>query len=145
MSRELNNHEYRSRAAPSVMTTSSIPSTAEQAMKPIELCPCCGSRDFTFRKILWDELVKAWGLSPFERDYVDRQQGLGCQACGCNLRSMALALAICRCYGYLATFDRFVTDKRNRPLRVLEINEAGGLTQFLSKFPKHTIARFPQV
>ena len=114
-------------------------------MKPIELCPCCGSRDFTFRKILWDELVKAWGLSPFERDYVDRQQGLGCQACGCNLRSMALALAICRCYGYLATFDRFVTDKRNRPLRVLEINEAGGLTQFLSKFPKHTIARFPQV
>jgi len=61
------------------------------------------------------------------------------------LRSMALALAICRSYGYAGTLARFVTNKGNRGLRVLEINEAGGLTQFLSQLPKHNIARYPQV
>jgi len=58
---------------------------------------------------------------------------------------MALALAICRCYGYTGTFKHFVKRFRNRRLRVLEINEAGHLTQFLSQLPKHCIARYPQV
>jgi len=61
-------------------------------------------------------------------EYIDREQGLSCRACGSNLRSMALALAICRCYGYVGTLARFVADKRNRKLRILEINEAGALT-----------------
>jgi SAM-dependent methyltransferase len=112
--------------------------------EPIEVCTCCGARDLTFRKILWDELVEAWGLSACEREYIDRQQGLACRICGSNLRSMALALAICRSYGYDGTLARFVKDKSNRDLRVLEINEAGCLTQFLSQLPKHTIARYPQ-
>jgi ubiquinone/menaquinone biosynthesis C-methylase UbiE len=58
---------------------------------------------------------------------------------------MALAVAICRCYGYRGIFARFVTKFRTRRLRVLEINEAGGLTQFLSKLPKHCIGRYPQL
>jgi SAM-dependent methyltransferase len=58
---------------------------------------------------------------------------------------MALALAICRCYGYDGTLARFVTDKSHRRLRVLEINEAGGLTQFLSQLPKHNLAKYPQL
>ena len=115
------------------------------ATKPIEACTCCGSKNLAFQKVLWDELVQAWRLSACEREYIDRQQGLACRACGCNLRSMALALAICRCYGYSGTLARFVAEKSNRGLRVLEINEAGGLTQFLSRLPKHYIGRYPQL
>jgi ubiquinone/menaquinone biosynthesis C-methylase UbiE len=58
---------------------------------------------------------------------------------------MALAFAICRCYGYSGTLAQFVTDRRNQELRVLEINEAGGLAQFLSKLPKHDIGAYPQL
>ena len=115
------------------------------ATTPIEACPCCGSKDLTFQKILWDELVHAWRISAYEREYIDRQQGLTCRACGSNLRSMALALAICRCYGYTDTLARFVKERSNKGLRVLEVNEAGGLTQFLSKLPKHCIGRYPEL
>jgi SAM-dependent methyltransferase len=58
---------------------------------------------------------------------------------------MALALAICRCYGHSGTLAQFVANKSNRGLRVLEINEAGGLTQFLSILPKHCIGRYPEL
>lgn len=111
----------------------------------IEACTCCGSKALTFRAILWDELVQAWKLSAYEREYIDRQQGLACRTCGSNLRSMALAFAICRCYGYTGTLERFVEERSNQGLRVLEVNEAGGLTQFLSKLPRHCIGRYPQL
>jgi SAM-dependent methyltransferase len=112
---------------------------------PIRTCTCCGSRDLIENKVLWPALVQEWELSEHETRYIDRQQGLRCQQCGSNLRSMALALAICRCYGHELTLARFVDDRNSRRLRVLEINEAGGLTQFLSKLPKHYLAKYPQV
>jgi SAM-dependent methyltransferase len=115
------------------------------ATNRIEACTCCGAKDLVFRKILWDELVQAWGLSEYEREYVDRQQGLACSDCRSNLRSMALAVAICRCYGYAGTLAQFVNQKSNRGLRVLEINEAGGLTQFLSKLAGHQIGKYPKL
>jgi SAM-dependent methyltransferase len=58
---------------------------------------------------------------------------------------MALALAICRSYGHQGTFAQFVRERKTRRLRVLEINEAGQLTQFLSGLPRHTLARYPDV
>jgi len=58
---------------------------------------------------------------------------------------MALALAICRSYGHRGTFTQFVKKFRTRRLRVLEMNEAGGLTQFLCKLPKHHLAKYPEV
>ncbi len=116
-----------------------------KAIAPIESCICCGSKDLVFNKVLWPALVQEWGLSEHETQYVDRQQGLQCRQCGSNLRTMALALAICRCYGYGDIFRRFVRKFRTRRLRVLEINEAGHLTRFLSKLPKHCIARYPQL
>jgi ubiquinone/menaquinone biosynthesis C-methylase UbiE len=58
---------------------------------------------------------------------------------------MALALAICRCYAHSGTFAEFVEDAKFRRLRILEINEAGSLTQFLSRLPGHTIRRYPEV
>jgi SAM-dependent methyltransferase len=96
-------------------------------------------------KVLWPALVQEWGLSEREAQYVDRQQGLRCQQCGSNLRTMALALAICRCYGHGDTFRQFVKKFRTRRLRVLEINEAGGLTQFLSRLPNHRLGKYPQL
>jgi SAM-dependent methyltransferase len=95
--------------------------------------------------VLWPALIDEWGLSPYETDYIDRQQGLKCRECGSNLRSMALALAICRCYGHAGTFAQFVREGSTRRLRILEVNEAGQLTPFLSKLPGHTIARYPEI
>jgi SAM-dependent methyltransferase len=115
------------------------------ATAPIKACACCGSGDLIANKVLWPALVQEWGLSEEETEYIDRQQGLQCRACGSNLRTMALALAICRCYEHDGTFKRFIKKFRARRLRVLEVNEAGGLTQFLSELPKHKLAKYPQV
>ena len=111
----------------------------------IEACTCCGSKDLATRKVLWQELVREWRLSAYETQYIDRQQGLQCQRCSSNLRTMALALAICNCYGHSGTFAQFIEEAKTRRLRVLEINEAGGLAQFLSGLPGHTIQRYPEV
>jgi SAM-dependent methyltransferase len=115
------------------------------ALGPVKVCACCGSKEFVAKKVLWPALVNEWGLSEDETQYVDRQQGLLCAHCGSSLRSMALALAICRCYGHGGTFRQFVTKFRTRRLRVLEVNEAGALTQFLSKLPKHQLVKYPEV
>lgn len=112
---------------------------------PVQTCICCGGKEFTEEKVLWRALIDEWGLSPHETRYIDRQQGLRCRRCGSNLRTMALALAICRCYKHPGPFVGFVRDRRIRRLRVLEINEAGQLTQFLSELPSHTIARYPDI
>jgi SAM-dependent methyltransferase len=111
----------------------------------IKACTCCGSKDLFANKVLWPALVQEWGLSEEETQYIDRQQGLQCRACGSNLRTMALALAICCCYGYNGTFAKFAKKFTTRRLRVLELNEAGMLTQFLSKLPKHYLAKYPEV
>ncbi|MGO9639763.1 MAG: class I SAM-dependent methyltransferase [Candidatus Acidiferrales bacterium] len=58
---------------------------------------------------------------------------------------MALALAICRSYGFGGTLEQFISEGKFRRLRVLEVNEAGSLTQFLSKLPGHTIGRYPEL
>jgi SAM-dependent methyltransferase len=111
----------------------------------IDICTCCGAANLELGNVLWPALVEEWGLSDDEIEYIDRQQGLHCQQCGCNLRTMALALAICSCYGYLGTFLRFIEEPNARRLRVLEVNEAGHLTRFLSKLPKYCIAKYPEV
>ena len=115
------------------------------ALPSIQMCTCCGGREFEQNAVLWRALIEEWGLSPCEAEYVDRQQGLTCRRCGSNLRTMALALAICRSYGHQGTIARFVRERRTRRLRVLEINEAGQLTQFLSGLPRYTLARYPEV
>lgn len=115
------------------------------ATAPLKTCTCCGSKDFVANKVLWPALVQEWGLSDDETQYVDRQQGLQCGRCGSNLRTMALALAICRCYGHNGTFAQFIEEAKTRRLRVLEVNEAGGLTQFLCRLPRHIIERYPEL
>jgi SAM-dependent methyltransferase len=108
-------------------------------------CVCCGSRRLAQQPVLWPDLIREWDLSPEEAAYVDRQQGLACRACGASLRSMALAFAVMRSFGFDGTFDAFVGGEAARALSVLEINPAGGLAPFLSSLARHTLAEYPSV
>jgi hypothetical protein len=81
---------------------------------------------------------------PHEAAYVDRQQGAVCVRCGCNLRNMALARAILGVRGSEKTLAAFATGP-GRGLDILEVNEAGGLTQFLRCVPGHRIGSYPDV
>ena len=107
-------------------------------------CPCCGGYEWEHTPVLWPGLVAEWELSPDEAVYIDRQQGFHCVACGSNLRSMALAQAILDTSVFDGTLSQFV-DLADESLRVLEINEAGQLSQFLRVLPGHRLVSFPEV
>lgn len=107
-------------------------------------CQVCGSRTFEHGPVLWPELVSEWGLSEDEARYVDVQQGTRCAACGSNVRSNALAYAIMRWRGSDGPLSRFVRERAQRKLRVLEINEAGSLHSVLSQLPGLRLVSFPE-
>ena len=113
-------------------------------MRKVNFCPVCGGGEFLFREVLWPELVSDWQLSALEVDYINRQQGLFCAACSNNLRSMALADAILYAYNFSGTLVQFVESDFAKTLKVLEINEAGGLTSVLTKLPNHQLVRYPE-
>lgn len=108
-------------------------------------CSVCGGAEFSERAILWDELVAQWQLSPPERLYIDRQQGTTCNACGANLRSIALADAIRNAVRTEATLREFTGRAEAKRLSVLEINEAGTLSPVLRNLPGHVLASHPEV
>jgi SAM-dependent methyltransferase len=109
------------------------------------ICSCCGSNRINYQDVLWEGLINEWRISNHEVEYINRQQGLHCQDCGSNLRSMALAIAIMRCFGYSGLFKDFVKEKEFQKLEILEINEAGNLTQFISKMSGHQLQRYPEL
>lgn len=115
----------------------------------ITRCAVCGEKNkFVEAQVLWPELVQAWRLSPDEARDANRQQGLRCDACGCNLRSVSLAAAIMRCAGLdgdVHTFDRFVASPGAAQLAVLEVNGAGDLSRWLERLPGHTRVDYPEV
>jgi len=112
--------------------------------KPSWNCPVCGSQDFIFNKVLWKELVGDWELSECEAAYIDRQQGLSCQQCQNNLRSMALAEGILSYLGSNETLQKTARRFKYRNLKVLEINSAGNLTPFLKGLRNHTLINYPE-
>lgn len=112
-------------------------------MKKIKICPCCGYKKFGLSSVLWADLIKQWGLSPQEVNYINRQQGLFCERCKSNLRSMTLAAAIMSGYRFSGTFEQFVN--KYGQLTVLELNEAGCLNQYLKLMPGHLLADYPEV
>jgi SAM-dependent methyltransferase len=57
---------------------------------------------------------------------------------------MALAQAVMACFGYAGLFKQFVCGRAAKQLKVLEINEAGTLTQFLDRLPGHVLVRYPE-
>lgn len=113
-------------------------------MKEINACSVCGGREFSSHEMLWTELVADWQLAPLEVDYINRQQGFCCMACGNNLRSMALADAILCAYNFSGTLVQFVESDLAKTLKVLEINEAGGLTPVLRRLPNHQLVCYPE-
>ena len=108
-------------------------------------CAVCGSAELHYVEELSPALIREWELSAEEAAYVNRQQGLQCVRCGSTLRCMALATALLRHCGGAGTFAEFSASPTARQLRVLEINEAGGVAPFLAKWPGHQLVRYPDV
>jgi SAM-dependent methyltransferase len=111
----------------------------------INECPVCGCTELRFRSVLWRELIDQWRLSPEEVEYIARQQGLHCARCGNSLRTMALAVAIMRCYSYAGSFQSFLEYPEVQQLKVLELNEAGELTRQLARLPNRLLGMYPEV
>lgn len=107
-------------------------------------CPVCGGVKLAFSPVLWPKLVADWQLAPYEVDYINYQQGYCCCSCGNNLRSMALANAITSTYRYMGTLTNFLQDAEFSNFRILEINEAGGLTSALKQHPGHRLVCYPE-
>ena len=108
-------------------------------------CSVCGGTEFSHRTILWKELVSEWELAPHEEDYVNRQQGTACTACGANLRSIALADAIRTVVGTTLSLRKFVKTSEAARIALLEINEAGDLSRVLRRLPGRILAAYPAV
>jgi SAM-dependent methyltransferase len=110
-----------------------------------DLCQICGHASFLHDDVLWPELTEAWGLSAEETAYVNVQQGTRCARCGANVRSQALARALLMAAGASGTLESIVAPGSTLDRRVLEINEAGALTPWLSRLPQHVLASYPEV
>ncbi|MDM0038527.1 methyltransferase domain-containing protein [Variovorax sp. J22G21] len=108
-------------------------------------CTVCGGQEFSSRAILWQGLIDEWQISRAEADYIDRQQGEQCTACGANLRSIALAEAILSCLGTPGTLREAAAVTAGRELRILELNEAGTLTSTLQGFSGYQFGKYPEV
>lgn len=111
----------------------------------IDACACCGHKYFQQETVLWRSLITEWELTAEEVSQIDRQQGYRCLKCGANLRSMALAFAIMRCFGQSGQFDVFVRKRSFRSIRLLEVNGAGDISQYLSTCRHRTLVSYPDV
>jgi SAM-dependent methyltransferase len=107
-------------------------------------CEICGNDRFVHDDVLWPDLVQAWQLDPAEVAYIDVQQGTRCERCGANVRSQALARALMHATGGDGPLEHWLQQAVARERRILEINEAGTLSPWLSRLPGHVIARYPE-
>lgn len=113
--------------------------------QPLTSCPCCFGASFSFSDVLWPELIDAWELNDDEATYINRQQGLRCDNCSSSLRSMTLAEATAGAMGWRLPLTKLVRQRRARKSAILEVNEAGQLTQFFNSLPMHQLVSFPDV
>ena len=113
-------------------------------MKSIKSCSICGGSEFSYSEVLWPELISAWELVPYEAEYINRQQGFSCMDCGNNLRSMALADTLLNYYEFSGVLVEFVVSDIANNVNLLEINEAGGLSEALSKMPNRSLIEYPE-
>jgi len=116
-----------------------------RAVPLLTRCVVCGAKNLRDVEVLSAALIQTWELAPAEVDYVNAQQGRHCADCRSTLRCMALAKAILRFYGSVGNFDEFAKSFTAQRLRVLEINEAGGVSAYLARFPGRILAPFPRV
>lgn len=105
-------------------------------------CAVCGAADYRDGEVLWQGLIDEWELSSEEAAYVNRQQGTQCVRCGANLRSIALAKALCASQGFEGTLDELIA---SAPVfSLLEVNDAGTLHGRLSQLSGHRLASYPE-
>ncbi|MGA2654648.1 MAG: class I SAM-dependent methyltransferase [Gammaproteobacteria bacterium] len=105
-------------------------------------CAICGGNQFEDHIALWPELIAAWEISEQETAYINQQQGTNCCQCGGNIRSGALAKAICLTLEHPGTLDQLIATQNN--ISMLEINEAGTLHSRLSQLPRHILGAYPE-
>ena len=120
-------------------------SAQTQNPNPSIMCPICALSEQFTGAVLWPKLIEEWGLSEEEVAYIDDQQGTVCRGCGANLRSMALARALCIATQWPTTLDALLSENRCDGLQILEVNEAGTLHSRLRRFPGHHFATFPGI
>lgn len=107
-------------------------------------CSVCGERKFAQRDVLWSELIMEWELSIQEAKYINRQQGFHCLNCQNNLRSIALADAVCASQDFDGSLIELWKTESASLLQILEINPAGGLTKYLSLIRGHRLVSYPE-
>jgi SAM-dependent methyltransferase len=112
---------------------------------PIAACCLCGGEEFVSHAVLWKDLIRQWRISRDETDYINRQQGTLCKACGSNLRSSALAMAVMRTCRFSGTFREWSRSGEAQRLSILELNGAGNLTGFLRAVPGHVERSYPDI
>lgn len=105
------------------------------------VCSVCGDSKFSDQKVLWQQLVDEWEISPEEVAYVDRQQGTTCVSCGTSLRGMSLAAAILRHLGENRTLNQLAATKS----RILDLNGCGGVSEVLARQPGYIRHDYPEV
>ena len=108
-------------------------------------CPVCGEQQYQALSVMWAEIIQAWKLDPEEVKLMDRQQGFTCRNCRCNLRVMTLAGALNAAFDWRGTLREFIDSEASQKLRVLEINDAGDLHEYLRLLPGHTKGAYPAV
>ena len=108
-------------------------------------CKVCGSDQFVQSTPIWADLIRDWQLSPDEVSYMNEQQGTFCSRCGANLRSIALASAVLRHLYLNATLVDSIKSDKMRQLSILEINEAGTLSPYLSNLTGHVFGAYPEL
>jgi SAM-dependent methyltransferase len=118
---------------------------SSEAVPLLTRCLVCGAKNLRDVDVLSPALIEAWELAPAEVDYVNAQQGRQCADCRSTLRCMALAKAILSFYGAVRNFAEFAEGRTAQRLRVLEINEAGGVSAYLARLPGRILAAFPRV
>jgi Methylase involved in ubiquinone/menaquinone biosynthesis len=121
------------------------PKLKAENLNPLNMCLCCGSASLIETPVLWESLINGWELSAAETDYINRQQGLHCQRCKTRLRGMTLAYAMMRMNSYQGFYKDFVKTTWMRRKKILEINRADWLTQYLNQVPGHILCSYPEV
>jgi SAM-dependent methyltransferase len=108
-------------------------------------CSICGGASFSSQKVLWPELIAEWQLSEVETAYVDEQQGCTCDACGANLRVVALGDALRQAWGTDLPLQAFASTPAAAKLRILDINGAAAISHTLARLPLYVRGDFPAV
>lgn len=105
-------------------------------------CHICGGKEFQANPVLWPDLIRQWQLSSHEADYINRQQGHICRSCGSSMRSRALAKAILSSFASKKNFQEFALTGLDG-FKVLEINKAGDLANYLKQCSQHRLIEYP--